>query len=363
MSTFHHNAKRRGFTLVELLVVIAIIATLIGLLLPAVQSAREAARRTGCSFNIRGLSQAVLIYESTKRRLPAATDRNETTSRPGQLTGTTRSGWSWLWHILPYMEEGAIYNTVSTQTNKFTVGPFDTLARVGAVGSVAASKYNIQQLICPSFGGGGTVTTTPNVNTANSHAPEYAAITGVPDGTPPAVGCYKAMAGTHIVNNMPLPNGMLVLTPETPIPSGIAAENASRGGAIQGSVSDGMSKTVMIVESAERGYASWIDGTVAWTVAMSPTSGTPTVVNGAWSGAVSGLNFPASATARFLPGANFGGRLQAGMAHGPGSDHQGGITMHAFGDTHVSQITGDVDPAVYLAICSKSGGETGTLPE
>jgi hypothetical protein len=51
------------------------------------------------------------------------------------------------------------------------------------------------------------------------------------------------------------------------------------------------------------------------------------------------------------------------MAHGPGSDHQGGITIHAFGDTHVSQITGDVDPAVYLAICSKNGGETGTLPE
>ena len=117
MSVSIHNSNRRGFTLVELLVVIAIIATLIGLLLPAVQSAREAARRTGCSFNVRGLSQAVLLYESTKRRLPAATDRNEGDSRPGSTAASIqRTGYSWLFHILPYMEEGAIYNTISTNT-------------------------------------------------------------------------------------------------------------------------------------------------------------------------------------------------------------------------------------------------------
>jgi hypothetical protein len=51
------------------------------------------------------------------------------------------------------------------------------------------------------------------------------------------------------------------------------------------------------------------------------------------------------------------------MAFGPSSDHQGGITMHAFGDTHVSQITADVDPNVYLSICSRNGNESASLQE
>ncbi len=124
------NSKRRGFTLVELLVVIAIIGTLIGLLLPAVQGAREAARRTGCAFNIRGLGQALQVYESTKRRFPAATDRNELLSKAGtgwSAPGTTAdTGYSWIFHILAYMEEGTLYNNVSSNTNKFQSGPFST---------------------------------------------------------------------------------------------------------------------------------------------------------------------------------------------------------------------------------------------
>jgi hypothetical protein len=51
------------------------------------------------------------------------------------------------------------------------------------------------------------------------------------------------------------------------------------------------------------------------------------------------------------------------MAFGPSSDHQGGIVMHAFGDTHVSQVTADVDPNVYMSICSRNGSEPTALQE
>ncbi len=86
-----------GFTLVELLVVIAIIATLIGLLLPAVQSAREAARRTKCQSSLRQLGLGLQSFNSHKRRFP-----------PG--FGIYREFWTA--HILPEIEESSRYDTL-----------------------------------------------------------------------------------------------------------------------------------------------------------------------------------------------------------------------------------------------------------
>jgi prepilin-type N-terminal cleavage/methylation domain-containing protein len=81
--------RRRGFTLVELLVVIAIIGILVALLLPAIQAAREAARRMSCQNNLHNLAIAVLNYENAKKALPAAANikpsSNETWSDSAEL--------------------------------------------------------------------------------------------------------------------------------------------------------------------------------------------------------------------------------------------------------------------------------------
>jgi prepilin-type N-terminal cleavage/methylation domain-containing protein len=113
---FRLSPRRHGFTLVELLVVIAIIGILVALLLPAVQAAREAARRTKCINNLKQMTLAIQNHESAKKRFP-----------PGQLSGdehpncdsaSGKTYTNWAIEILPYMEEQPLYDRyVQTATN------------------------------------------------------------------------------------------------------------------------------------------------------------------------------------------------------------------------------------------------------
>ncbi len=98
------NAKLSGFTLVELLVVIAIIGILVGLLLPAVQAAREAARRMQCSNNMRQLGLALHNYESAYKRMPSGWVSNP------NLSG--EPGWGWAAALLPFMEGNTVANRI-----------------------------------------------------------------------------------------------------------------------------------------------------------------------------------------------------------------------------------------------------------
>ena len=101
--------SRNAFTLVELLVVIAIIGILVGLLLPAVQAAREAARRMQCSNNLKQMSLAMLNYETAFRRFPNNnTNVNRLTGLPG-ATGQVIIQGPWTHGILPYLEQNAIF--------------------------------------------------------------------------------------------------------------------------------------------------------------------------------------------------------------------------------------------------------------
>ena len=101
------NKRTRGFTLVELLVVIAIIGILVALLLPAVQAAREAARRSQCQNNLKQLSVAVLNYENTHKTLPSGGWGWHWMGDPDGGYGKDQPG-SWLYSILPYLEEANV---------------------------------------------------------------------------------------------------------------------------------------------------------------------------------------------------------------------------------------------------------------
>lgn len=95
-------SARRGFTLIELLVVIAIVGLLVGLLLPAVQSAREAARRLQCTNNMKQVTLALHLYHDSFGRFP-----------PGSLHTTPDAfAWGMLAHVLPFMESGAAFDTI-----------------------------------------------------------------------------------------------------------------------------------------------------------------------------------------------------------------------------------------------------------
>jgi len=136
------RSEARGFTLIELLVVIAIIAVLIGLLLPAVQSARESARRMQCVNNLKQLGLAALNYESANGAFPIGS-LGSAVQDPYASTGDTSGpcgfflGHSAFVLMMPYYEAGNNYNA------------FNTLHSYGFVGNSTAGMTQINSLVCP----------------------------------------------------------------------------------------------------------------------------------------------------------------------------------------------------------------------
>ena len=103
-----HTKRRRGFTLIELLVVIAIIAILIALLLPAVQQAREAARRTQCKNNMKQLGLALHNYHDVHTTFPSGWIAVEPGVGPDAHDGLNGAGWGTM--VLPYLDQAPLYN-------------------------------------------------------------------------------------------------------------------------------------------------------------------------------------------------------------------------------------------------------------
>ena len=170
MCTMNQKRRREAFTLVELLVVIAIIGILVGLLLPAVQAAREAARRMQCSNNLKQMGLATLNYESAHKKFPPGRfDPDYTvggvaqasyTTYPNTLPAGAFTGFrSVHTFILPFMEQGNIYNLIdfSKPTSvRMTSGGLPVNANYTAYANAAGI------FICPSCPNTGVIITENN---------------------------------------------------------------------------------------------------------------------------------------------------------------------------------------------------------
>ncbi len=161
------RSKKRAFTLIELLVVIAIIAVLIALLLPAVQQAREAARRSQCKNNLKQLGIALHNYHDALQAFPINLYGGYgDTANVGGYTQASKS-WGFLVYLLPYIDQGALYNIVNPGVN--------TMAASGQIARV------VPVFVCPSDPQGAT-------ETENSIY-----VTG---STTVAISSYKGMGGS-----------------------------------------------------------------------------------------------------------------------------------------------------------------------
>lgn len=138
-------AQRRAFTLVELLVVIAIIGILVALLLPAIQAAREAARRTQCNNNMKQLVLAAHNYEDTFKRLPWNSDIGNN-AYPGMPSGRWNA-FSWIFHTLPFMEQGPLHDQFKQNVYD---GNANNDATLGTPTNLTLRNTIIPALICPS---------------------------------------------------------------------------------------------------------------------------------------------------------------------------------------------------------------------
>lgn len=187
------SPRRAGFTLVELLVVIAIIGILVGLLLPAVQAAREAARRMQCSNSLKQLGLSLHNYESTFKRFPARKNGTNIPFNGTERVSNNGGRLAGFIALLPYVEQAPMFNQI--QAGDTSVTPNIAPGGPAAWASWAVWNRSPGFLTCPSDG---TVFNQPANTQTNSYAFSVGDdVTGVRDGTN-VRGVFPATIGVKI---------------------------------------------------------------------------------------------------------------------------------------------------------------------
>jgi prepilin-type N-terminal cleavage/methylation domain-containing protein len=345
-----------GFTLVELLVVIAIIGILVALLLPAVQAAREAARRTQCQNNLKQIGVAMLNFHDGKKAYPSAGTNNDdyyyTDPAIGAKSGIERFGWAF--QILPYMEETNIYQPAKSHRGMEEVAEFNKRA----LGEMVVTGYT-----CPSRGQRFGVT---------------------PDGWLPFLGDYAGVIFGYLGDQGQ--NGF-----DYNAPAGASYKKygwrgiISKGGHFNGTtysqwrrvaakdVTDGTSKTVAIMEKAvwagryrpENWNEGWSDMPGWAHNAHQPTMRSLSGDGGlAFGGTASfgtpgrGIGPPVLPDGAAMSGTTSRSTVPDGVDQGFGAAHSAGF-FGVFGDGSVRSISYDVDTtmggALFRLACRDDG--------
>jgi prepilin-type N-terminal cleavage/methylation domain-containing protein len=338
-----------GFTLVELLVVIAIIGILVALLLPAIQAAREAARRTKCINNLKNVGLACLNYESAKRAYP-----------PSSSTANDKSinGLSWEVLILPYVEEASISDSVKTFVDNYRKANAGKDPDVYSTGFSDANLARLDLFQCPSDT---SVEIFDKFNSSLKSA-SYYGVTGSYRSRPGALPCPSTYTDanymkTPCVSDLNI-DGMM-------IPAGSALIKAQK-------ITDGSSKTLMV---GERWYQLrvWTAGNY-YSVAEGSgrATSTPTSVPcGSYSSSAKNIswNIPPNPDLNTVgyyvshdnnsdrPVMPASGKKTVAFNDLPFASFHTGSVNFVRADGGAEVISNDIDPAVYTAFASRNGGE------
>ena len=343
---------RHGFTLVELLVVIAIIAVLIGMLLPAVNMAREAGRRAQCVNHLKNIGTALHLHHDSHRKFPPGVPNcalNKVASG-GLSSGAYCQGPNWLAALLFYIEEKKKNTVLKTcmETTSNVCAECPNLA-----GNVGATTPPL--LLCPSarlleeeYNFGGT-----------AGAGVYNGLMNL------AKGNYAGNFGSLYYINTDLTNNGVFGVVDTGTYS--SAEAATRGrwkissnkGLNIGSITDGTSKTIMVSEvlgwkSIKDGRGAWLwsgMGGAAFTAKNLPNSNSLTTALRD-NIAVCEPSIPADNDMRCIQNQANGNNYASAR-----SSHPNGVVA-VFADVHVLFITDDIDLAVWQSIATRSGPAT-----